>query len=205
MRPGRALRGCLVLLLAGAPAAGDEAPPRLHFLYTEHVGRLTGTTRNPLVPLGLLGTDLGSSFVRDGKVVFLFGDATVDDMADYAADSAATAPLTLPDDGTPPKLTWVAQANGRFQQIRMAGIDLGSFNVPVEGVPFGAKTYLFFTTGWSDKTHRHTSSVLAHCDGLDFGFGCCHQGLDRPRLGITDSSEGWLGIVRCRRLFPEAW
>lgn len=144
------------------------SPPALTKLYTEHLGQLTGTVRNPLRPLGMNGTDLGVSFARDGKVVFLFGDSWTTDRykAHWNDDSVAfTAPTPLPDSGKLPRLSWLA-SGGRFESIRVPTIDLGEMNVPVEAVVVGAKTYLFFSSGWSSKTHDHSRSIVAHASGL---------------------------------------
>src|SRR5258708_5747210 len=53
---------------ANAPSS-PIAPPILHKLRTDHIGKLIGSAQNPLDgTLGLLGTDLGVSFPRDGKL-----------------------------------------------------------------------------------------------------------------------------------------
>ena len=61
---------------------------QLRRAYTEHLGRLTGTAASPF-PAGVKGTDLGASFVQDGRVVFLFGDAMSDDPRQADIDLAA--------------------------------------------------------------------------------------------------------------------
>ena len=92
---------------ADAPANGPTVPGRqaidpmaLRASYTEHLGRLTTTALSP-PPTGMLGTDLGSSFTRDGKVVFLFGDTVGDNASLTDVDTVATASLGLPQLGVP--------------------------------------------------------------------------------------------------------
>jgi hypothetical protein len=135
----------------------------LRRIFTEHVGQLTGTRLNPMTPYGFGGTDLGVAFERDGKLVFLFGDSWPVGMPRQDEDSVAWAD---PDAGMP-LLHWVLRTDGQFAAPRLTSIDLQGMNVPVEGVTAGALTYVFFSTGWSDVTGRHTQSVLAHMTGLD--------------------------------------
>ena len=87
-------------------AGADAGPLVLSKAYTEHLGRLTDTTRNPIRPLGLIGTDLGASFERNGEIIFLFGDSwlTGPDLSRWDDDSAARTDLALPADGSLPQL-----------------------------------------------------------------------------------------------------
>jgi len=69
------------------PAPGSIQP--LQKIYTEHLGQLTNSALNPLEPLGFTGTDLGVSFERDGRIIFLFGDSRALDPAEVNDDSIA--------------------------------------------------------------------------------------------------------------------
>lgn len=148
-----------------AAPSPDAAPGDvvLEFRYTEHLGKLTGTTLNSTQQVGMFGTDLGVAFARDGLVAILFGDAWMDNR-----DSMAIASPVLPADGSLPRLTWTTDGDGQFIPFVVPGVDLGAFNVPVEGVPAGEKTYYFFSTGYdfSPDVGRHSHSVLAHGNGL---------------------------------------
>jgi hypothetical protein len=140
-------------LVATAPVPsvgvpGAIAPLAWRPLYTEHLDRLTS------------GTDLGSSFVRDGKVVFLFGDTLSNVPALKDVDTVATAPLAMTAVGVP-----ALTSTGR---LAIGGVDLGAFNVPVEGVAAGDTTYLFFSTRYDSATRTYGRSTLAHATGLDF-------------------------------------
>src|SRR5262245_1874601 len=72
---------------AQATGAGPSPAPGVHWIATEHIGRLTASSTNPIAPLGLAGTDLGVSFEAQGRLVFLFGDSWTTDRRDWDADS----------------------------------------------------------------------------------------------------------------------
>ncbi len=147
---------------APPPAAAPVDPLALQPLYTEHLGRLTATSRNPGESIGLRGTDLGSSFVRDGAVQFLFGDTMSVDPAKKDLDSTARAPLGLPADGSMPSLAWLTGQGGQFTPLAVPGVDLGTMNVPVEGVVAGDTTYVFFATQFDFEAKTWRRSTLAH-------------------------------------------
>ena len=140
----------------------DQRPPptRLDVGYTEYLGKLTGSTRNPTAPVGFSGTDLGVAFARDGQLAFLFGDAWGDNR-----DQMALASLEPPGDD-PPAISWVTGADGLFQGLLVPGVDTGAFNVPLDAVPVGERTYYFFNTGYDFGINRHSHLVLAHGTGL---------------------------------------
>jgi hypothetical protein len=152
----------------GAGGLGGSAPFVQHALWTERIGQLVGTARSPFAPAGLMGTERGVSLPVGSGLAFLFGDSRTTDGADLDADSVAMAELNPPG-AELPKLTWLTQPSGRFLQLVVPGVDLGGMNVPVEGVVVGDTTYVFFTTGYSPATGRHTHSVLAHAQGASFG------------------------------------
>lgn len=154
--------------MAGAYDRGMFAPPppppALALVSTEHVGKWDASCREA----GLSGTDLGISFERDGRLVFLFGDSWTLDKKDWDCDSAATCGLDWSPGKPLPALEFAAREGGRFQPLLVQGVDLGGMNVPVEGLAIGERTYVFFDSGFDRGTQRHTTSVLAHVRGLDF-------------------------------------
>jgi hypothetical protein len=154
----------------GPPSSrGDLADPlSLRFLSTEHLGQLTSTATNAILPLGMRGTDLGSSFERDGAVWLLFGDTMAVDPAVADRDSVARAPLSMPGDGTMPALDWM-KSGASFLPLDVSGVALGTMNVPVEGVAAGPLSYVFFSTGFDFATGTYTRSTLAHASGTNFG------------------------------------
>ncbi len=115
---------------------------------------------------GIIGTDLGVSFVHRDRLYFLFGDTwrvghsiPNDDLDAIAFSTDANA-----DDGL--KLTFLPQPP------LVPGIAQGAFEVPLDGVSCDSTMYVFFSTD-----HRRVGiytlmgrSILARSDnnGLDF-------------------------------------
>jgi hypothetical protein len=149
----------------GTQPPGPPAPPpkppldpmTLRPAYTEYLGKLTGSTLNPMYP-GAVGTDLGITFERDGQLVFLFGDSLAPGGVMHDVDLAATAPLTYPTTGLP-KLTW-------HSQMKPPGIQLGMMNVPVEGVAVGNDTFVFFVTKFDKATNTYGGAAITKTTGL---------------------------------------
>lgn len=143
------------------PAPPPPPPPldpmTLRPAYTEYLGKLTGTALNPMYP-GTIGTDLGISFERDGQLTFLFGDSLTKGGSLQDVDLAATAPMLYPTTGVP-KITWHAQ-------MKPPGIQLGSMNVPVEAVPVGADTFVFFVTKWNGANETYGGAAITKTTGL---------------------------------------
>lgn len=127
-------------------------PLTLRRAYTEYLGKL-----GPLAP-GMKGTDLGVSFVRDDRLVFLFGDTmATDDRPDLQdVDFAATSSL----DGPAP-LDWLGP-------IRPPGLALPSMGVPVEGLARDDDTLVFFATDFDDHAQTYATSAIAKTRGLAF-------------------------------------
>jgi hypothetical protein len=148
----------------GGPGDSDggesDRPPPTALVHhsTRHLGLLTGSALNPVVPIGMTGTDLGVAFARDGEIGILFGDAWIDNR-----DSMALAPISF--DGMP-DITWVTGEGGQFEPLDAPGVDLDAFDVPVEAVPAGDLTYYFFSSGYDFGTNLHSHSALAHGPGL---------------------------------------
>jgi len=169
----------LALALAGTAACGGpSAPPLstnilgpapgsiqpLQKIYTEHLGQLTNSALNPLERLGFTGTDLGVSFERDGRIIFLFGDSRALDPAEVNDDSIAWIDIgpSPAETHSMPKLTWFQRPNGLFLPVLIPSVDMKTFTVLVDGVPLGTTTYLFAAAGFM------STSVLAHTQDLDF-------------------------------------
>jgi uncharacterized protein DUF4185 len=146
---------------SGSPTlAGPVDPLALRPAFTERLGQLTTTALSP-APAGMQGTDLGVSFLRDDKLVFLFGDTLSQDPALRDVDTVAFAPLALPAKGVP-QLTWSPA------KLALPGIALGTMNVPVEGVPVGDDTYVFFATRYDATSNVYGASTLARAKGTAF-------------------------------------
>jgi Domain of unknown function (DUF4185) len=114
---------------------------------------------------GIIGTDLGSSFAHQGRLYFLFGDTwrvghgtPNDDLDSIAFSTDGTA-----DDGL--ELTFLP----RPPLVR--GIPQGGFNVPLDGVSWNGKMYVFFSTDARQAgiyALMGRSVVARSNDGLDF-------------------------------------
>ena len=146
------------------PAPGSVQP--LQKIYTEHLGQLTNTALNPLEPLGFNGTDLGMSFERGGKIIFLFGDSRALDSADQDDDSIASIDIgpSPVETRSMPKLTWYERPNGRFLPVLIPGVNLKALQVPVEGISRGDRTYVLAASGF-DPTHY---LAMSHTEGFAF-------------------------------------
>ncbi|HEX6812822.1 MAG TPA: DUF4185 domain-containing protein [Planctomycetota bacterium] len=160
------LRALPVTLWLFAMSLPCQEAPALHWLATEHLGRLTPP--QALAPVGLAGTDLGVSFPCGDRLVFLFGDSWTLDRRDWDADSLASTALAPRAEGTVPALQWLVQPGNRFLPLSPAGLRLPGMDVPVEGIVVGERTWVFFSSGWDKRTKRHSHSVLARTDGTDF-------------------------------------
>jgi hypothetical protein len=138
---------------------GPQDPLALRFAYVQHLGTLT----DPPPPCSA-GTDLGSSFVHDGQLLFLFGDSLTSDPALHDRDSVARAPLSLPASGLP-ALDFVTNGDGRIRPLDVPGIALGTMNVPVDGFVKDGVPYVFFASGFDFPSGTYTRSTLAHGTG----------------------------------------
>jgi hypothetical protein len=119
-------------------------PLTLRRAYTEYLGKL-----GPLAP-GMKGTDLGISFVRDDRLVFLFGDTmAAEDRRDLQdVDFAATSSLV-----GPAPLEWIGP-------LRPPGLALPRMGVPVEGLARDDDTFVFFATDFDDRAQAYATSAL---------------------------------------------
>jgi hypothetical protein len=108
---------------------------------------------------GVSGTDLGSSFVHDGRTYFLFGDTVgFSFLTATGADSVAFTTDTNPEECL--RLQFITSKAGQYSPPRIPGVSLGPFEVPTGGFSANGNIYVFFTT---DHTFAKTMgrSVLA--------------------------------------------
>ena len=159
-----------VLLGMATPASAVD-PPALEKAYTEHLGQLVtapgkggvnelNTPANGTV--GMRGNDLGVSFESQGQLYFLFGDSYTLGGGTLFDDSIAVTDARSADRFRMPRLSWAAGADGSFAPLRVQGASHGSFEVPVEGIHAGGRTYVFFVSGWHAESYDH--QVLGHFD-----------------------------------------
>jgi len=150
-----------------------QAPPApLRVLDTSKVSQIIGETdRQRGVPTdnrtetlwGIRGTDLGSSFEHDGKLVFLFGDTwpvgpnTADRPVD--GDPIAFSTTTDPEKGGL-KLDFVTAADGKYLAVHIPGVSLAGFEVPTGGFSANGHIYAFYTT---DHSTTPRGEVMGRC------------------------------------------
>lgn len=156
--------GIWALLLAGCSGGAEEAAFSIRRGETRHLGRLTGSSVNPILDAGLRGTDLGVSFPCGNKLCFLFGDSMLIDPSEPGNgeyDSLAFGPLDWPGSVKGVRLEWLKDASGRFKPLEVPGLSLGTMDVPVEGIAIKNQVYVFFDSGWEIEEQRHRYSALA--------------------------------------------
>lgn len=169
------------------PLDGLAPAPVMKWISTERIGQLTGTSPNPLTPIGMSGTDLGVSFQRNDKLYFLFGDSLIPGWkknpifppADLNLDSVASTSVERQPNEIP-QLDWVRRNNGKFLPFVLDGRrvnynipPLKEMSVPVEGLTLDDDTtYVFFhvvpKNGSLQNRLQNAFSVLAHTTGADF-------------------------------------
>ncbi|HET9426249.1 MAG TPA: DUF4185 domain-containing protein [Gemmatimonadaceae bacterium] len=116
---------------------------------------------------GVFGTDIGSSFEHNGKVLFLFGDTRAENPAVNlgAADPIAFSSTT--DGDAPLMLDFYTQNNGSTLWVNPPGIDMAGHDVPNAGVSLSDGLYLVLNTGAEPTQadiHANASSVLVRFD-----------------------------------------
>lgn len=107
------------------------------FQYQQATANLTNTNYQ------LTRTDLGVPFQHNGKTYILFGDSQGGFPGDL--DCVAYTTDINPDDGL--ALTFLTDINGVWNPIIIPGVNMGTFNVPTEGVSYNGNIYLYSTTG----------------------------------------------------------
>jgi hypothetical protein len=126
---------------------------------TGDIDRQTGqpTGNQTQTRFGIIGTDLGFSFLDGNRTWFLFGDT----VGLHGGDSIAYTEDSTPEDCL--DLTFVTGTDGNYNPPTVPGITLGAFEVPVAGFSANGSLYVFFTTGHTE-TKVMGRSVLARSD-----------------------------------------
>ena len=166
--------------------AGNPGPSKLYG--TRKVSQLTGdidreigqkTLNETGSRFGIYGTDLGVSFLHDGKLYFLFGDtnrtkgkpglpATAmpgEDFNEAATDYDSIAYTTSDHAYEGIKLLF----NSDFPHLDH--VDQMTGEHPIEGISIGEYMYVFFTTDLFPEAFLPTRSILARSNdgGIHFG------------------------------------
>lgn len=112
----------------------------------------------------MFGTDIGTSFEANGRVVFLFGDTRAENPN---VNLGAVDPIgfsTTTDGDSPLQLNFFTQANGTTLWITPPGIKMAGDDVPNAGIALSDGIYFVVNTG-ADHTlgndyYRNAYSVL---------------------------------------------
>ncbi len=166
----RAVAVCFVpLLLVGCPSGGEKISQTRRVSGVQNIAgstrkicQLTGETEERRAHLS--GTDLGVSFSGPaaGEIHFLFGDTTPL-MRDLHADSDDAVAVTRAD--VDPErcldLAFYTDERGEYEPVKLAGFDLGSFDVPTSAFVLDGATFATFATEATGLPRRPSRSVLA--------------------------------------------
>jgi hypothetical protein len=109
-------------------------------------GQCVPTTSRTLTRAEVLGTDLGSSFESDGRLIILFGDTIgpIGGVNYNAADTMASTTSTSPEGVF---LEFFTNPDGSPYFVRVPGVRLGASEVPEAGIRLDDTTYIAFKTG----------------------------------------------------------
>lgn len=128
-------------------------------------GQCTPTTSRTLTRARVVGTDLGSSFESQGKLIFLFGDTTGPSENYFASDTMASTTSTDPDAGL--FLDFFTNSDGSPYFVRIPGVRMGAAEVPHAGLRLGNTTYIACNTGTDinlPNPNANAYSVLTRFD-----------------------------------------
>jgi hypothetical protein len=158
-----------VLLALSAQAALPAQSPRLVRVGpTEKIAQLTGdfdrargepTRSLTHTRAGVLATDLGSSFLHKGRLVFLFGDTW------GWAHERDTIAFADPAPAEQLELDFLKADDGTYLPIHVPGIDLGAFCVPSYGISLNGRIYVAFTTNVAGRIMSRSVLIRSDDDG----------------------------------------
>ncbi len=134
-------------------------------------GVCTPTTSLTVTRARVLGTDIGSSFESQGKLIFLFGDTTGPTEEYFASDTMASSTSTDPAAGL--LLDFFTRNDGTPYFIRIPGVRMGAAEVPHAGIRLGSGTYIACNTGVDinlPDPNANAYSVLTRFDETERRF-----------------------------------
>lgn len=130
-------------------------------------GTTLATASQTWTRYGVYGTDIGTSFEDNGKVVFLFGDTR---HQDPNVNLGAVDPIgysTTTDGDAPLQLNFFTKTNGQTLWVTPPGINMAGNNVPNAGILLNDGVYFVVNTG-ADHTltdiNQNAYSVLVRFD-----------------------------------------
>ena len=117
---------------------------------------------------GVFGTDLGSSFEHNGKVLFLFGDTRAENPAINLGAVDPIAFSTTTDGESPLLLDFYTKSNGSTLWVAPPGVKMAGHDVPNSGISLSDGLYLVVNTGAQPELqtdiHAKVFSVLVRFD-----------------------------------------
>jgi hypothetical protein len=108
-------------------------------------GQCTPTASRTITRASVVGTDIGSSFESQGKLLFLFGDTTGPTENYFASDTMASSTSTDPGAGL--VLDFFTNADGTPYFVKIPGVRMGAAEVPHAGIRLDNATYVVCNTG----------------------------------------------------------
>lgn len=114
---------------------------------------------------GVWGTDLGSSFVHNGRLWFLFGDTWGARTGDR--DCMAWADITTPSTLT---LNFKLAGDGKFLPITPGSLPTGGFSVPSAGISVNGAMYMAYTTATGFGAMGTSSMLRSTNDGTTWSY-----------------------------------
>jgi len=159
----------------------------------------TATPNLTSTRFGLWGTDLGSSFEHHGRLWFLFGDSIPTDAGQGNPDCGDALAFSYDSDPSDCiELEFVTSGGGTYLSPSVPGVDLGCFDVPLDGVSVGQAMYVWFSTD------TMTRSVLARSDDDGVSFSLVHDLSDDHFVNVsaelTPDDEGFPAETSGERL-----
>lgn len=159
--------------LADSDVVIDRAATRKICQVTGETDRSTGrqTINATETRFKFWGTDLGSSFEHDGKLVFLFGDTHAVPGLHRVHDRDIIGTSTTADPEDCIKLDVMTDGDGGYRPLTIPHVDGGEFSVPTAGFSANGVMYVIATTGQT-ATSPMGHSVLASSSngGHDFRY-----------------------------------
>lgn len=181
-----------------APDAGGRADescglvvPSVSVGATTRVNQLTGEDdrerrvlahNRTLSRFGLWGTDLGASFLHDGRTYFLFGDSIADVEPSHCGDAIATSTDGDASDGI--DLEFLTDAGGHYVSPSVPGTRLECYEVPLDGTSANGAMYVWFST------ETMTRSVLARSNDGGASFTRVHDLSSKFFVNVSVVREG---------------
>jgi len=108
-------------------------------------GQCTPTASRTIERARVVGTDIGSSFESDGRLIFLFGDTTGPTENYFASDTMASTTSNDPAGGL--VLDFFTNSDGSPYFVKIPGVPMGAAEVPHAGIRLDDVTYIICNTG----------------------------------------------------------